>query len=187
MAAFDGWTDKVLDRASSKFGISYKKAKTLFPRGGIDLAKYYHQYSDQIFIENLKELDINNLSHSQKVEIALKLRFRTIESNKEAFMKSMALFALPIYQLEAINLVWATSDLIWREIKDNSLGFSWYTKRITLLSVYLSALLYFLGDDSINHEKTENFIVRRLEDISKIGRFKFNFEEFFNKLNMTSS
>ena len=181
IAVFDGWSEKTLKEAAGQIGISHEEARLLFPRGGIDIAKFYHQLKDQDFIQALRKLDISNLSHSQKVEIALKTRLQSITDNKEAFRRSMALFATPMYQLEAINLVWSTCDLIWLEIKDKSHDFSWYTKRVTLVAIYLSVLLFFLGDDSKNHEETEDFIARRLRDLGKLSKFKLDFLEFLQK------
>ena len=182
MAAFDGWSEKTLKKATLKAGVSFREAKSLFPRGGIDLAKFYHQYKDQCFLSNFKDFEITNLSHSEKVELALKMRFKVIEGDKEAFRRSIALFATPMYQLEAINLIWSTCDLIWIGIGDKSFDLTWYTKRIILVSIYLSALLFFIGDDSIDNKETEDFIIRRMQDVGKIGKLKPNFDEFFKKL-----
>jgi len=63
------------------------------------------------------------------------MRFKVIEGDKEAFRRSIALFATPMYQLEAINLIWSTCDLIWIGIGDKSFDLTWYTKRIILVLV----------------------------------------------------
>ena len=182
LSVFDGWSEKTLKSAATNEGISYAKAKSLFPRGGIDLAKSFHQFGDQDFLTNFGKIDISRLSHSEKVAKALKIRFMVIAKNKEAFRRSMALFAMPMYHLEAINLVWSTCDLIWVQIKGESFGISWYTKRATLVSVYLSTLLFFLGDSSADHEDTECFIMRRLGDVSKLGQIKLDFVEFVKNM-----
>ena len=187
LVRFDGWSDKTLFAAATKADISHKEAKVLFPRSGIDLARFYHQYQDQIFFEEFLQIDISNLSHFEKVEIAMKMRFRAMVKNKEGLRKGMVIFAMPMYQTEGINLVWSTCDLIWFNIKDKSTGFSWYSKRITLASVYLSTLLFFLGDHSSNSKETELFISRRLEDVKKLGMLKVDFADFIKRLNIITS
>ena len=187
LATFDGWSDKTLFAAATKAGISPKEAKVLFPRAGIDLARFYHQYQDQIFFKEFLQIDISNLSHFEKVEIAMKMRFRAMAKNKEGLRKGMVIFAMPMYQTEGINLVWSTCDLIWFNIKDKSTGFSWYSKRITLVSVYLSTLLFFLGDNSSNTRETELFISRRLADVKKLGMLKVDFADFIKRLNIITS
>ena len=181
-AAFDGWSVKALKDSAEELGISYEKARSLFPRIGIDLAKAYHHFKDQEFLTKFRKIDTSNFSHTEKVEIAMRMRFQAMADKKAAFRRSMALFALPIYQIEGINLVWSTCDLIWLEIRDQSSGFSWYTKRLALVSVYLSTLLFFFGDESVDHVETENFINRRLLEIGKLGKLKFDFLDFIQKL-----
>ena len=187
LATVDGWSDKTLFAAATKADISPKEAKALFPRVGIDLAIFYHQYQDQIFFKEFLQIDISNFSHFEKVEIAMKMRFRAMAKNKEGLRKGMAIFAMPMYQIEGINLLWSTCDLIWFNIKDKSAGFSWYSKRITLVSIYLSTLLFFLGDHSSDSRETESFISRRLEDVKKLGVLKVDFADFIKKLNIITS
>ncbi len=182
IAVFRGWSEKTLEETAAKVGVPYGQAKSLFPRGGIDLARFHHQLKDQDFVNKFRKVEITNLSHFEKVEVAIKMRFQAIADDKEVFKSSMSLFAMPMYQLEAINLVWSTCDLIWCEIKDISIGFDWYTKRATLVSVYLSTLLFFLGDESADHRETEYFIVRRLQEVQKLGQLKVSFIEFIKKL-----
>ena len=117
----------------------------------------------------------------------MKMRFRAMVKNKEGLRKGMVIFAMPMYQTEGINLVWSTCDLIWFNIKDKSTGFSWYSKRITLASVYLSTLLFFLGDHSSNSKEAELFISRRLEDVKKLGMLKVDFADFIKRLNIITS
>ncbi|MFL2790583.1 MAG: COQ9 family protein [Paracoccaceae bacterium] len=182
IATFDGWTDKTLFAAAKKLDISPKEAKLLFPRVGIDLARFYHQYQDRVFFKEFLQVDISNLSHFEKVELAIKMRFQAMAKNKEVLRKGMAIFVMPMHQIEGINLLWSTCDTIWFNIKDKSDGFTWYSKRVTLVSVYLSALLFFLGDQSIQSRETELFITRRLEDVKKFGMLKVDIGEFISRV-----
>ena len=79
---FDGWSDKTLFEAASINEISFADTKRMFPRGAIDLVKYYHEFEDKIFLAQFREVDCNNLSHSKKIELALIKRFEIIIKNK---------------------------------------------------------------------------------------------------------
>ena len=177
---FDGWSDKTLFEAASINKISLADAKKMFPRGAIDLVKYYHEFEDKIFLAQFREVDCSNLSHSKKIELALIKRFEIIAENKEVFRRSMALFALPFNQIEGINLVFSTCDKIWIEIGDISVGFDWYTKRIILASIYFTSLLFLFGDNSTNHKETYRFISTRLDDLENFGKFKKKYSNLFN-------
>ena len=54
---------------------------------------------------------------------------------------------------------------------NNATDFSFYTKRISLAAVYSSTLFFWLNDESIDNKNTEQFLDRRLNDISKISKF----------------
>ena len=92
----------------------------------------------------------------------------------------MALFALPFYQIEGVNLVFSTCDKIWVEVSDKSLGFDWYTKRIILASIYFTSLLFLFGDRSTNHMETYRFISNRLDDLKNFSKFKTNYSQVFD-------
>ncbi|MFL2803260.1 MAG: COQ9 family protein [Paracoccaceae bacterium] len=177
---FDGWSNKALFEAAEINGISSEDTKKIFPRGALDLVKYYHEYEDKIFLKKFREIDCNNLSHFKKIELALFKRFELIVENKEAFRRSMALFALPFNQIEGLNLVFSTCDKIWLEIGDKSLSYDWYTKRIILASIYLTSLLFLFGDNSSNHKETYRFISKRLNELKSFGKFKINYSKLFD-------
>ena len=49
---------------------------------------------------------------------------------------------------------------------------NWYTKRATLSGVYSSTLLFWLGDDSPDHEKTWEFLDRRIGNVMQFEKLK---------------
>ena len=54
------------------------------------------------------------------------------------------------------------SDYIWYITGDMSVDMSWYTKRITLSSVYVATELYMLTDQSEGYKDSFEFLDRRL-------------------------
>jgi ubiquinone biosynthesis protein COQ9 len=81
---------------------------------------------------------------------------------------------LPIYAGDGARLIWGTADAIWTALGDTSEDVNWYTKRATLSGVYGSVVLYWLGDDSLNHQATRAFIDRRIENVMQFEKFKVN-------------
>ena len=75
-------------------------------------------------------------------------------------------------------MLYNTCDRIWRVSGDQSTDFSFYTKRLILSGVYSSTLMYWIQDDTGDLKSTEEFLNRRLEDVSKIGKAK----QFSSKL-----
>jgi ubiquinone biosynthesis protein COQ9 len=60
---------------------------------------------------------------------------------------------------------------------DTSDDVNWYTKRATLSGVYSATVLYWLGDNSADHEKTWEFLDRRIEDVMRIEKVKARVRE----------
>ena len=54
---------------------------------------------------------------------------------------------------------------------------NWYTKRATLSGVYASTVLFWLGDDSLEHEATWAFLDRRIDDVMAIEKIKAQVRE----------
>ncbi len=55
---------------------------------------------------------------------------------------------------------------------DTSTDVNWYTKRATLSAVYASTVLFWLGDDSPNHSRDDDFIDRRIADVMQMEKMK---------------
>ena len=96
---------------------------------------------------------------------------------KESIRSSLSLMAFPKNSKQSINILYTTCNSMWRLAGDKSTDFSFYTKRLSLASVYASTLLFWLNDSSADEEETERFLDRRLQDISMISKIKnpFNF------------
>ena len=74
--------------------------------------------------------------------------------------------------LTGLKLIWETSDIIWKIAGDTSNDINWYTKRTTLSAVYGAVVLFWLGDNSSESQKTWEFVDRRLADVMGFEKFK---------------
>ena len=73
---------------------------------------------------------------------------------------------------DGARAIGSTADHIWRALGDTSEDYNWYTKRATLSGVYSSTVLFWLGDDSLDHHATWEFLDRRIDDIMQIEKIK---------------
>lgn len=170
---FDGWSDTVLRAACQDCGISQDLAKSLFPRGAIDLAVAFHKQGDAEMLRRLHvEPPAANSRFRDRIALALRYRLEAISPHKDVVHRSMALFALPQNSPEGMRLLWETADQIWTALGDKSDDYNWYTKRATLSAVYGATVLYWLGDDSDQHQATWAFLDRRIENVMQIETVK---------------
>ena len=169
--AFDGWSDATLNAAIADSGASPALARALFPRGGIDLAVAYHLRGDRLMREALAASDLSAMRFRDRIAHAVKLRLDAV-GDRELVRRGTTLFALPQHAAEGAKLVWGTADAIWTALGDTSRDFNWYSKRATLSAVYGSTVLYWLGDDSLGHQATWEFLSRRIDDVMQIEKAK---------------
>ncbi|SHG88673.1 COQ9 family protein [Marivita hallyeonensis] len=168
---FDGWSETAFKAAIADTGVAPAVARGLFPRGAIDLAAAYHRRGDDLMVAALEREDLSSLRFRDKVARAVRLRLEIVE-DKEAVRRGATLFALPMHAAEGAKLIWGTADRIWIALGDSSRDINWYTKRATLSGVYSSTVLYWLGDDSLDHQATWAFLDRRIDDVMKIEEVK---------------
>jgi ubiquinone biosynthesis protein COQ9 len=61
-----------------------------------------------------------------------------------------------------------SSDILYLA-DDASVDSSWYTKRLSLSTIYVSAEMIMTKDSSPDFTRTENFVERRIRDNETIG------------------
>ncbi|MGL4310342.1 MAG: COQ9 family protein [Paracoccaceae bacterium] len=169
---FDGWTKATLDAAIADSGVGGALARSLFPRGAVDLAAAFHRRGDGMMTARLAETDLAALRYSERVALAIRLRLEAVAEHKEAVRRGTVLFALPQNAAQGAQLIWGTADAIWKALGDTSNDLNWYTKRATLSAVYGASALYWLGDTSDRHEATRAFIDRRIADVMRFEKTK---------------
>jgi len=174
--AFDGWSEATFKAAVSDTGMDPTVARAVCPRGAVDLAVAYHKRGDQQMIDRMKGENMTEMKFSAKVAAMVRFRLEAA-TDKEAVRRGTTLFALPQYAPEGAKLVWGTADAIWAALGDTSEDVNWYTKRATLSAVYSSTVLFWLGDDSIDHQATWDFLDRRIEDVMRIEKTKAKVRE----------
>ncbi len=168
---FDGWSETSFRSAIGDCDMDAGLARAICPRGAVDLALAYHARGDQAMLDRIKSADMSALKFREKVAAAVRFRLEAVE-DKELVRRGMTLFSLPTYAADGAKAVWGTCDLIWDALGDTSDDVNWYTKRATLSGVYSSTLLFWLGDDSPDHQKSWEFLDRRIENVMQFEKLK---------------
>ncbi|MEL7099808.1 MAG: COQ9 family protein [Pseudomonadota bacterium] len=168
---FDGWSEATFRAAVADSGVEPALAKAVCPRGAVDLALAYHDRGDGLMLERLKEADLTEMRFRDRVAAAVRFRLEAVE-DKEAVRRGTTLFALPHHASDGAKAIWGTADKIWTALGDTSDDVNWYTKRATLSGVYASTVLYWLGDDSTDHQATWSFLDRRIDNVMQIEKVK---------------
>ena len=96
---------------------------------------------------------------------ATSLYFLNYMTRKPFFLKSIAL---------------KFSDTIWFALKDKSVDFNFYTKRIILSKILINSVLYWRGSN--NYKNTEAFINTQIDLLGKFGYYKSNFKNLISKM-----
>jgi ubiquinone biosynthesis protein COQ9 len=169
---FDGWSEASFKAAAGDAGLTLAEARAICPRGAVDLALAFHAQGDAAMVAKLAETDLTALRYSDRVAFAIRTRLELVEHDKEAVRRGVTLFALPMHAADGARALWQTADAIWTALGDTSDDLNWYTKRATLSGVYSSTVLYWLGDQSMDHAATWAFLERRIDDVMRIERAK---------------
>ena len=168
--AFDGWSAAAFQIAVAQLGMAPDLARAHCPRGAVDLAALYHRRGDRAMVAALDEANTAGLRFRDRIALAVRLRLEG--ADREIVRRGAALFALPQNAATGAALVWGTADAIWTALGDRSDDINWYSKRATLAAVYSATVLYWMGDDSVDHAATWAFLDRRIEGVMRIEKFK---------------
>jgi len=168
---FDGWSAATWAAALADSGCDRTLAEALFPRRALDLAVACHQRGDAQMRQRLAEADLGSFRFRDKVAAAVRYRLE-VAGDKEVVRRGATLFAMPQHAAEGTRLIWGTADAIWTALGDTSEDVNWYTKRATLSGVYSSTVLFWLGDDSPEHQATWEFLDRRIDNVMQVETLK---------------
>ena len=177
---FDGWTWTAMEQGS--LDINFKKNKLenerleiykfFFNNGSIDFIKIFAEIIDIRVQESYNSLDIKPRRIPEKIKKLILIRLDLCLPYREAIRSSLSLMALPKNSKQSLKILYTTCNYMWRLAGDKSTDFSFYTKRLSLSSIYASTLLFWLNDTSFKQEETEYFLDRRLKDVSMISKLK---------------
>jgi len=171
-AAFDGFTDTVLQKAGAEAGASKAELARLFENGPISLIEFYSVWADGEMEQRLGEVDLKAMKIRERIATAVKTRLAILKPHKEAARRAGALLSLPMHAALGAKLLYRTVDAMWRAVGDTSTDFNFYTKRGILAGVYGSTAMRWFNDTSTDEKPTEEFLAARIENVMQFEKFK---------------
>jgi len=168
---FDGWTEVTFRAACQDTGVDVVLARAHFPRGSVDLALAYHARGDALMVQRLQDEDLTGMRFRDKIAAAIRFRLEAVD-DKEAVRRGTTMLTLPQYAGDGAKAIWGTVDAIWNALGDGSDDINWYTKRASLSAVYTATVLYWLGDDSLEHQASWDFLNRRIDNVMQFEKLK---------------
>ena len=164
LVPLSGWTMRTLLDAAGP------DADLLFPGGAPDMIEAYIDWADRQMEAAAATADMSGLRLPERVRAVIALRLQQNRPHKDAIRRAFGILAAPGQAGLAARTASRTVDAIWHAAGDASSDFSWYTKRAILAAVYGATLLYWLRDDSLEDERTLEFLDRRLAAVGRIGQ-----------------
>ena len=180
--AFDGFTDKLMDRAAKAAAASKADMLRLFPHGALSLLEAYSESVDAEMEKRLAKLKLAAMPMRKRIATAVKTRLAILRPHKEAARRAVAHLTLPPNVALGAKLVYRTVDAMWRAAGDVSTDFNFYTKRAILTGVYSATLMRWFTDDSADESTTDAFLVARIENVMQFEKFKGRVKERAKKL-----
>ncbi len=165
---FDGWSRSLLSQAAADTALDAATVARLFPRGAIDLLRFWFSETDRAMIERLERLPFSEMRVRDRITAGVRTRLEILTPHREAVRRSIATLALPQHAALGLQSVWHSVDAIWWAAGDTATDYNWYTKRLLLAGVYSATLLYWLDDTSVDNAATWMFLDRRINEALKL-------------------
>ncbi|HWY66694.1 MAG TPA: COQ9 family protein [Rhizomicrobium sp.] len=176
-AAFDGFTDGMLQKAGEEAGVAKPELARLFENGDLSLVEFYSMHTDAQMEKRLAEMDLKAMKIRERIATAVRARLAILRPHKEAARRAAAFLSLPMHAALGAKLMYHTVDCMWRAAGDTATDFNFYTKRGILAGVYGSTAMRWFNDTSADEKPTEDFLAARIENVMQFEKFKAKAKE----------
>ena len=180
LAGTQGFGAALFETAERDARLAAGEASLLFPDGAGELIGFWRAEKDASLLRQARRFAALART-SKRIEEAVFQRLQADQAHRAAAAAAAAWLALPPHWPFAARQLYATSDAIWRAVRDESVDSSFYSKRLILGGVYAAAHLFWLEDDSRHQTETRAFLQRRLQDVALFGKAKARWAETAEK------
>jgi len=150
----------------------------------LDSAHIFDHLSD-IFLEQLnlaefykvKSIDRHS-SLTKKIEIILAEKLKNDFEVRDQIKKIFFVIVKKGHVLKLTKYFFDISNIIWIMVNDKSTDFNYYTKRFSLISVYLKILCAILLKEKFKKEDIQKEVRKTLEQLKHITKLKSKFSIF---------
>jgi len=176
-AAFEGWTDVMLAKATQKAGLPKGAAALYFPDGVIDVIQFWSSQMDASARAKIEALDIAAMKIRDRVTQSVAIRLSEVGRHEEAARRAQARLSLPDGVGTGVKLTWNAADMIWRAIGDTSTDANFYSKRGVLSAVLASTAPIWLSDALPDKPDARRFLDRRIANVMQFEKVKAQFRK----------
>ncbi|MEO0392414.1 MAG: COQ9 family protein [Pseudomonadota bacterium] len=177
---FDGWTDKVVEQAAKMLDMEPTAAQDLFPDGIAEVLDHLADWADRQALDAMTAADLDEMRVRDRITLAVRAYLEALSPYKDAVRRSFALVPRRAYSGQIPSTIWRSADRFWLKAGDTADDYNVYTKRGLLAGVIASTTLYWLNDNTDNHQASWVFLDRRIDNVltlgKQFGRFKPLFE-----------
>ncbi|CCG81831.1 Putative uncharacterized protein [Taphrina deformans PYCC 5710] len=162
-----GFTIAAIERGATDSG-HLEITRNLFTRGSFDLIRF-HLYRERMNLHNYKsELEAEK-GVGKKIRHLCYQRLRANQPYIDHWQDALAVMSMPANVPASLQELHDLSDEMWHLVDDQSADMAWYTKRMSLSTVYASTDMFMTQDKSENFQNTWEFLDRRLNEVHTIG------------------
>lgn len=177
LAAFDGWTDRVLQTAVKQAELPKGAQALYFPDGILEVIGFWADELNAAAEAALGALDLNAMKIRDKVTAGVTARLEAIDGHDAAAKRAAARLSLPDAMGQGPAQIWAAADMIWRAIGDTSTDANYYSKRAVLSAVLSTSLMAWVSDSSADKREGRAFIDARINNVMQFEKAKWDFRK----------
>ncbi len=179
-AAFDGWSQLAVENAAQAEGVDADLARLAFNESGkridpMDLVDAWIQWIDAEMERRLPAATLAAMKIRDRIQRLVELRLQLLDDNRESLRRALSIEAMPLNAPRALQWGWRSADRMWRLAGDTATDYNHYTKRAMLGSIYAATLAVFVADVSADYAETRAFLGRRIDDVMRFEKAKFQF------------
>jgi len=143
------------------------------PKGEIDLLFPYGLFELTKKLWNIHLEEVAFLINKEGgitigVKDAIMNSFTLLTPNKKAIINITKFLLLPQNILLVPNFSWKFADAVWGKLEGGNSGFSYYTKRLSLATIYSNCFIYFIT--SKNHTRIHEVMEKQLSLLFKVTK-----------------
>ncbi len=167
---FSGWTMAALVQAAKAAGMDASMAERAFPGGVVDAVLHFIDLADRRLAEDATLDGLEGLRLTGRIRWLIRRRLEAWTEHREAVRRAAVILSLPGNLAKATRATWESADQMWHLAGDQSVDFSYYTKRLSLSATYWATLLCWMSDESEGAAETWAFLDRRLAELSQLPK-----------------
>lgn len=168
-SSFLDWDENLIDSICAEHNLTAEAFGMIFPQGLESLADVFFKRIDEAMVSIIAD-GLHELPIHMQVSKFLAKRLSYMNGWKSVSIKILAMPARLSYRIAHPLHV---ADLIWHNVRHESHGFDYYTRRMILSCVYARCLIKF--KDNLPIEEMIEYMHKQLKLVGKISKLKKTF------------